>query len=133
MTTNTYQYGKYNCRAYKKPCGHGFEVGFFFGGSQIFVGNFIHAKEANAWWSLMNLEIRKFGKRYALPKTASPAMFSKFLENHIYKIYYAYLDRQFVKYSRDFSQACRTYERKFTQQRRNWPTNVERVSFRKTA
>ncbi len=78
MTTTTYKYGKHTCKAYKKPVGKGWEVGFTFGGTQIFVGNFIHAKEANAWWSKMNAEVRKFSKRYAPRKTPHPLSSASF-------------------------------------------------------
>lgn len=133
MTTTTYSYGKYTCKAYKKPCGKGWEVGFYFGSKQIFVGNFIHAKEANAWWTKMNMEVRKFSKRYALPKNASPAFFIKFMTNHIYKNYYSFLDREFSKYNRNFAQAWKKSERKFTTMKKRWPTATPRATFRKTA
>lgn len=133
MTTTMYKYGKHTCKAYKKPVGKGFEVGFYFGTTQIFVGNFIHQKEANAWWTKMNMEVRKFSKRYALPKTASPAFFTKFMTNHIYKAYYTFLDREFTKYNRTYTQNCRQFERKFTSIKKNWPTHTERTTFRKTA
>jgi hypothetical protein len=133
MITTTYKYGKHNCKAYKKPVGNGYEVGFYFGPEQIFVGNFIHQKEANAWWTKMNMEVRKFSKRYALPKTASPAFFTKFMTNHLYKAYYTFLDREFTKYTRTYTQNCRQFERKFMRSKKNWPTHAERTTFRKTA
>lgn len=133
MTTTTYKYGKHTCKAYKKPVGNGYEVGFYFGPTQIFVGNFIHQKEANAWWTKMNMEVRKFSKRYALPKSASPAFFTKFMTNHLYKAYYTFLDREFTKYTRTYTQNCRQFERKFTSIKKNWPTHTERTTFRKTA
>ena len=133
MTTTTYKYGKHTCKAYKKPVGKGWEVGFYFGATQIFVGNFIHQKEANAWWTKMNMEVRKFSKRYALPKTASPAFFTKFMTNHMYKAYYTFLDREFTKYTRTYTQNCRQFERKFSSIKKNWPTQTERTTFRKTA
>ena len=131
--TTTYKYGKHTCKAYKKTAGRGWEVGFMFGNQTIFVGNFIHAKEANAWWTMMNMEIRKFGKRYALPKNASPAFFSKFLGNHIYKCYYTWLDRQFAKYTTGYTKACKTFDRKFTTMKRGWKTRTERATFRRAA
>ncbi len=131
MTTTTYKYGKHTCKAYKKSAGKGWEVGFTFGGTQIFVGNFIHAKEANAWWTKMNMEVRKFSKRYALPKGASATFFCRFLGNHIYKAYYGFLDKEFTKYARTYTQTCRQMERKFNSQKRRWPTHTERTTFRR--
>jgi len=133
MTTTTYKYGKHTCKAYKKAIGKGWEVGFYFGSKQIFVGNFIHAKEANAWWTKMNAEVRTFSKRYALPTKASPAFFCKFMTNYIYACYYTFLDRQFAKYNKGYAHACKQYERKFTSFKKSWPTHTERATFRKTA
>ncbi|MGE4132526.1 MAG: hypothetical protein AB7F86_12860 [Bdellovibrionales bacterium] len=133
MTTTTYKYGKHTCKAYKKTVGKGWEVGFTFGSTQIFVGNFIHTKEANAWWTMMNTEVKKFGRRYALPKNASATFFSKFLSNYIYKAYYTFLDRQFTKYNRTYTQACKKFERRASTMKRNWPTGMERHMIRKTA
>ncbi|MGE3681600.1 MAG: hypothetical protein AB7G93_07710 [Bdellovibrionales bacterium] len=133
MTTTTYKYGKYTCKAYKKSAGKGWEVGILWGNSQIFVGNFIHAKEANAWWTMMNAEIRKFSKRYALPKTASATFFTKFMTNYIYRSYYTFLDRQFAKYTKGYTQTCRRMERTFTGLKKRWPANATRTTFRKAA
>ena len=133
MTTTYYKYGKHTCKAYKKTVGNGFEVGFWFGPTQIFTGNFIHAKEANAWWTKMNKEVRTFSKRYALPTSASPTFFMKFMTNHIYKAYYSFLDKEFTKYNREYTQNCLKFERKFKSIKKSWPTRTERTPFRKTA
>lgn len=113
-TSRTYKYGKYTCKAYKKAVGHGFEVGFTFGGKTIFVGNFIHTKECNAWWTKMNTECTRFLRRYTLPSQSSTAFFTKFMGNYLYKCYYAWLDTQFTKHNRVFTQALRKDVRKYT-------------------
>lgn len=133
MTTTTYKYGKHTCKAYKKAAGNGWEVGFMFGSQTIFVGNFIHAKEANAWWTKMNTEVRRFSKRYALPKTASPTFFRQFMTNYLYKTYYNFLNGQFSKYTRTYTTAVKKCERKFTSIKRRWPTRTERTTFRRAA
>lgn len=133
MTTATYKYGKWTCKAYKKSVGKGWEIGFMFGSTQIFVGNFIHAKEANAWWTKMNAEVNKFSKRYAIPKNASPTFFCKFMTNHMYKTYYSFLDKEFTKYNRNYTQTCKKFERQFTSMKKNWKTTTERATFRKAA
>jgi hypothetical protein len=131
MTTRTYKYGKHTCKAYKKPCGKGFEVGCTFAGEQVFVGNFIHAKEANAWWSIMTHEISKFGKKYVAAPNAPKSWTCKFFSNCMYKAYYTYLDREFSKYHRGFTQAVKKDERKYSHFKRNWaPTHY---GFRKSA
>lgn len=120
MTTRTYKHGKFTCKAYKKAVGKGWEIGFSFAGKTIFTGNFIHQKEANAWWTKMNLEARKFLKRYTLPETASTAFFCKFMNNYMYKTYYTFLDREFSKYTRGYATAVRKNERKWTHMRKNY-------------
>jgi len=114
MTQKTFKYGKYPCKSYKKPAGKGYEVGFTLSGQQIFVGNFIHAKEANAWYSIMNNEMRKFTKRFAPTPKTPKAWIGKFLSNLMYKSYYTHLDRQFTKYQRGYTQAVRKEARRFT-------------------
>ena len=131
MTTTTYKYGKHTCKGYKKACGNGWEVGFMFGDHTIFVGNFIHAKECNLWWGKMNMEIRRFSKRYALPKNASPQFFMKFMTSHLYKCYYNFLSTQFTKYTRTFTTNCKKMDRKFSAQKRHWPNHVERATLRR--
>ena len=64
MTTKTYKVGSYSCKAYKKQVGKGWEVGFTMAGHPVFHGNFIHAKEATAWWTKMNMEVKRFTKKY---------------------------------------------------------------------
>lgn len=120
MTTRTYKYGKHTCKAYKKSVGKGWEVGFSFGGKTIFTGNFIHAKEANTWWTKMNHECTKFLRRYTLPSNASTTFFCRFMGNYVYKCYYAWLDRQFVSYTRTFTQACKKDERKYSHMKKHF-------------
>lgn len=120
MTTKTYKYGKYTCKAYKKTAGKGWEIGFTFAGKTIFTGNFIHQREANAWWSKMNMEARRFLKRYTLPANASTTFFCKFMANYMYKSYYTFLDREFTKYNRTFKTALRKDETKWTKMRKHF-------------
>lgn len=131
MTTTMYKYGKHTCKAYKKTCGHGYEVGFMWGNQTLFVGKFIRAKECNMWWNRMNAEIRKFGKRYALPKNASPSFFMKFMANHLYKCYYGFVSSHIPKYAKTYTTTCKRMDRKFSMQKRNWPTHTERMTMRR--
>ncbi len=132
-TTKTFKYGKYTCKAYKKPVGKGFEVGFIFGGTPVFVGNFIHPTEANGWWTTMNKEIRRFSKKYwGTPKTPM-AWYGKFLSHYLYKCYYNYLDKKFTKYQRTFTQAVRGHERRHTTFKRYAPPTTPRLHFKNAA
>ena len=133
MTQRFYKYGNYSCKAYKKPCGKGFEVGFTMGGHQIFVGNFIHAKEANAWWTKMNKEMHSFSRKYTAAANAPVTWTAKFMSNYIYKSYYSYLDQAFTKYQRGFDQAVRKDERRYTKFKKThpeakWPNALRRAA-----
>jgi hypothetical protein len=114
MTQKTYKYGKHTLKAYKKPVGKGWEVGFTLAGHQVFVGNFIRPKETNAWWAMMNKEIYKFSKKYTVAPNAPTAWITKFLSNYMYRAYYTYLDREFGKYHRDYTHAVRKDERRYS-------------------
>lgn len=134
MTTKMYKYGKYSCKAYKKACGKGWEIGFTFAGHEVFVGNFIHAKEANAWWAMMNAEIHKFGKKYVAAPKAPVSWTCKFLSNYMYKAYYSYLDREFSKYQTKYTQAFKKDERKHSHFKKTWAHHdYPHYTFRKTA
>jgi len=108
------------CKAYKKTVGKGWEVGITFAGKDIFTGNFIHQKEANAWWTKMNAECRRFNKRYTLPKGASTTFFCRFMTNYMYKCYYTFLDTAFTKYNRGYASAVRRDTRKWMSFRKHY-------------
>lgn len=133
MTSKAYKCGPFNCKAYKKAVGKGYEVGFTMAGHPVFVGNFIHAKEANAWWAKMNLEVRKFGKKYHLGAKTPLNWFAKFMSNYMYKAYYAHLDTQFTKYNRGFAQAVRRDERKFTSYKKTYARHAHHMTSRRAA
>jgi hypothetical protein len=73
--------------------------------TQIFVGNFIHQKEAKKWWSFMNREIKSFATEYPYSEEASFAWYSKFFSHHLYKAYYGWLEHEFKKYQKTFNTA----------------------------
>lgn len=107
MTTRTYKFGKHACKSYKKPVGKGWEVGFSFNGKPVFTGNFLHSKEATAWWSKMHQEMRTFFKRYPAPPKGPVSFISRFMGNHLYNSYYNFLDREFSKYQRGYMHALK--------------------------
>jgi hypothetical protein len=113
MTTKTYKCGQFTCKTYKKTAGKGWEVGMTLKGHPVFVGNFIHAKEATAWWTKMNLEVKKFSKKFGVGHKAPFAWFCKFMSNHMYQTYYSHLDTQFAKYQRGYTQAVKQDVRRF--------------------
>lgn len=122
MKKKVYKYGPHTFKAYLKPAGKGWEVGFTFGKTPIFVGNFIHKAEANKWWTLMNKEVRTFTGRYGLTPKAPISFYKKFLSNHLYKAYYAWLDKQFNKYEKNFLRAVNTNKKHYTKLKKthNW-------------
>lgn len=125
MTQKVYKYGKHTCKAYKKPAGKGYEVGITLAGKPVFFGNFIHSKETATWWNLMNKEIRKFTRKYSAAPHAPTGWTTKFLANHMYKVYYAYLDREFSKYYRNYTHAVRKDQRRYIKFERNLPPHYD--------
>jgi len=79
----------------------------------LFVGNFIHAKEANDWFRLMNRELIKFSRKFTTGYKFPVTWFSNFLKNHLYTVYYGWLDKVFVAYNRDFKKAYTRDFKKF--------------------
>ena len=134
MKNKVFKYGPHSCKAYFKAAGKGWEVGFHFGKTPIFVGNFIHKAEATKWWSLMNKEIKTFTTRYGLTPKAPVTFYRKFLYNHLYKAYYGWLDKQFNKYERNFLKAVNTNKKHYTKLKkaRNWK-KAETFSLRNAA
>jgi len=132
MKTKTYKNGTITGKSYMKTVGHGFEVGFKFGGKTVFVGNFIHSAEANKWWARMNQDIKTFSTRHPVGNTYPKAWFTTFIKNHLYKDYYQFLDTLFTKYKRDFTREVTRNERKYKQMKKTW-TPRERSPFLKAA
>jgi hypothetical protein len=132
MKSKTYRYGKYSCKTYYKTVGNGFETGFVFGGKPVFVGNFIHANEAQRWFGIMNHEIRRFGRKYTVGHAFPAPWFMHFMKNHLYKFYYAYLDKLFARYNRDFHRAFTKDFKKYKQMKHRYWTH-QKTPFLKAA
>ncbi|MGE4108142.1 MAG: hypothetical protein AB7F66_13080 [Bacteriovoracia bacterium] len=132
MKTKIYRNGKLVCKAYQKPAGMGWEVGFTFDGKNIFVGNFIHSSEANTWYRLMNHEVRGFSRRYKVGRTFPKSWFGNFLATHLYKTYYNYLDRVFTKYQRGFTTDFSRNVRRYQKLNRGWQ-GIEKKTLLKAA
>lgn len=120
MKTKTYKYGPHRCKAYLKTVGMGYEVGFYFDKFPIFVGNFIHTKEANYWWNCMNKEITYFTRHYKLGARAPLNWYRQFFSRHLYKTYYSYLDREFTKYQKNYTKAWNQDQKKYNTLKKNW-------------
>lgn len=120
MKTKTYRSGKTSFRAYLKDCGNGFEVGFVSGTKVIFVGNFIHAFEANRWFTIMNTEIRSFCQRFKVGPSCPKTWFTNFLSDSLYKKYYTFLHRVLVTHNRKYTTAVNRDVKKYQRLNRNW-------------
>ena len=104
-------------KTYLKTVGRGFETGMMFDSKPIFVGNFIHAREAKLWFRLLNRELRSISRRYEkMPKS----WMRHFMSNHLYKTYYAFLDRIFSRYTRDYGRAVVKDLRKWREHKRSY-------------
>ena len=132
MRTKSYRHGKSMGKTYLKSVGEGWETGFIFEGKAVFVGNFVHVKEATEWFSMLNREIRTFSKKYTVGNRFPATWFKHFMKNHLYMSYYSYLDRVFTKHNKNFHQAVVRDIRKYQQLKRNWSSR-ERMPFIKAA
>jgi hypothetical protein len=132
MKTKTYRNGSFSCKGYCRDAGNGWEVGFYYGKKLIFVGNFIHQSEATRWYRLMNREVRTFSRRYTVGRTYPKAWFAKFLGAQLYRTYYAFLNKCFAKYSREFSRATTQNQRTYKRMTRQW-RGTSRTPFLKAA
>ena len=129
MKNTTYWFGDLKCNAYMKKYGQGYEVGFHFGKTQIFVGNFIHKSEATKWWSHMSKELKSFTTKFVATEDVSYTWYSKFFSNHLYSAYYTFLDKHFAKYNKSFAKAFTTDARKYKHMKASWDGDV--VQFKK--
>jgi len=132
MKTKTYRYGKVTCKATLKTVGNGWESCFYFDGKPLFVGNFIHAKEATAWWSFMNREITWFAKKYTVGYKFPISWVTHFLKSHLYKEYYTFLEKIFVGYHREYRKAFQKDFRQFKTKKKHYHTD-RKVAFLKVA
>ena len=132
MKTKTYRSKGISGRTYMKPCGNGVEVGFLLNGNVVFVGNFIHTKEANVWWNLLNREIRQFSRKYSVGRTFPLSWFKHFISNHLYKTYYSFLDGILARHNKTLARAVMKDVRKYQQIKKKWNSS-ERVPFLKVA
>lgn len=123
MLTKTYSFGKFNFKTYFKTVGQGFEVSLYYGNKAYFVGNFIHKKEAMAWWKTFNTEINTFAKKYWCSEDTSAQWYCAFMANHLYKTYYSFLDKLFTQYNKNFKTAYANDVKKYNRMKKNFTAN----------
>ncbi len=122
MQTKSYNYGDFNFKTYFKAAGQGYEVSLYCGSKCYFVGNFIHKKEATMWWKTFNSEITHFAKKYWCSDETSQQWYCAFMSNHLYKTYYAFLDKLFSQYNKTFKKAYFKDVKKYNQLKKNFTT-----------
>ncbi|OFZ19644.1 MAG: hypothetical protein A2Z20_12960 [Bdellovibrionales bacterium RBG_16_40_8] len=114
--------GPQKYKAYIKPVGKGYEVGFMYGSKPLFVGNFINNSEAQNWYKIMNREFSHFSKKFwhtPAPKAAT-VFYHRFITNTLYKHYYDYLDKCFGKYTKSYHQEYSRNVRTYNRLKKNW-------------
>ncbi len=118
MKTKSFRFGRYTFKNYCKPVGQGYEVGTTWGKQTVFVGNFIHHKEANQWFGILNKEVVRFTRKYWNHSVAPSSFFCKFFSNHLYRTYYGFLDKIFVKHTRVYTKAVSRDAKKYHSMKR---------------
>ncbi len=118
--SKTYQYGDFSFKTYCKPVGQGWEVSLYCFGKPYFVGNFIHKKEAYAWWKTFNKEITSFSKTYWCSDDTPQQWYCHFMTNHLYKKYYAFLDKMFAQYNKEYKTAFFKDVKKYNKMKKTW-------------
>ncbi|HEX7672976.1 MAG TPA: hypothetical protein VF412_02325 [Bdellovibrio sp.] len=121
-----YSYYGYTFKAYYKPAGHGYEVGFTFEGKPLFVGNFVHKTEAMEWWKCFNQEIPYFFDKYEFPYKGPHQYMTKFFTNYMYTEYYAWLDKKFAKYNKEYAKAWKHNEKHYKKMQPVWKKTPDR-------
>ncbi|MFN3454399.1 MAG: hypothetical protein ACK41T_05510 [Pseudobdellovibrio sp.] len=111
--TKNYKLGKNTFKTYFKPVGKGFEIGFTYKNRNYFTSNFVNKTEATKWWSFFNKEITSFSKKHWLSNNMPFVWFCNFLNNHLYKTYYSWLDKVFNKHEENFHNAYKKDYKKF--------------------
>lgn len=120
------------CKSTWKKAGLGYEVAFTFKGKPLFLGNFVHKKEATEWYRLMNTEITEFSKKYTFGPDFPVSFFKKFIGNHLYVTYYSFLDKKISTYKAEYKKTLSEHKKDYTHIKREW-TPSERSPFTKVA
>jgi hypothetical protein len=110
--SKNYKLGKNTFKTYFKPAGKGYEIGFVHKGRHFFTSNFVSKPEALKWWTHFNSEIESFSKKYWVSNKMPFMWYCNFMNNHIYKCYYSWLDKVFDKHELNYHHA---YKKDFKQ------------------
>ena len=94
MKSRSYKNGKATCKATLKKTGKSYEVGLTYGGTPLFLGNFILSSEATRFYAEMNKEIKKLSKKYKVGPSFPKSWFKNLISSHIFKKYYTFVNKQ---------------------------------------
>lgn len=103
--TKNFKLGKNPFKTYFKPVGKGYEIGFTYKNRNYFTSNFVSKTEATKWWTFFNKEITNFSKKYWVSNKMPFVWYCNFMNNHLYKTYYSWLDKVFNKHEVNFHNA----------------------------
>ncbi len=120
MKSKFLKHGPNRFKAYLKPVGKGYEVGFCHGAKALFVGNFVNAQEAQTWFYMMEREFTRFSKKYWGHAEKANAFYYKFITNNLYKHYYDYLDKCFGKYTKNFHREFNRDVKVYNKMKKHW-------------
>jgi len=113
MKKKTFGPKSLRCSSYFTTAGEGWEVGFLLQGKTVFIGNFVHQKEATRWFAMLNREVTSFAKKYPVGPKFPVTFWRSFLGNHLYTSYYTFLDRLMAKHTAEYRRATLRDRKRF--------------------
>lgn len=120
MKQKTFKSGTFTCKSTLRQVGHGFEVCFTQGKKVLFVGTFTRSTEANVWFSHMNREVRKLGRRFSVGQKWPVTWFHHLVTSTLNKRFVAFQARFLVREARNATRVERRCVRQYRRLARRW-------------